>query len=294
VTAGARRTVAVAGRAAGWLETGAGPPLVLLHGAGGAADLWGPQLEGLGSAARVIAPDLPGHGPLAGPGRQSVAAYAAWVEAFLDALGLDRIVLGGHSMGGAIAQALALGRPGRLRGLVLVGTGARLRVLARILALLGERPPEGRSLIQGLSYAPAAPAERVAVADRVLGETAPLVTLGDYLACDRFDAIGRVDAIRVPTLVVAGLEDRLTPPRFARYLAGTIPGARLVEVAAAGHFPQLEAPAVVSEAIRDFLASLQREEAAPAALAAPAPVPVAGRDADPGAGPMRGAPGPGE
>jgi pimeloyl-ACP methyl ester carboxylesterase len=251
----ARRSQAVGGAAAGWLEAGAGPALVLVHGAGGAGALWAPQLEGLADVARVIAPDLPGHGPLAGRPRPSVAAYAAWLVQFLDALGLDRVVLGGHSMGGAVAQTLALERPERLAGLVLVATGARLRVFARILELLRDRPPEGRSLLRGLSYAPSTPAGRVAVADRVLRETAPLVTLGDFLACDRFDVMARVGAIRAPTLVVAGADDQLTPPRYARFLAAAIPGAETVEVPGAGHFPQLEQPERVNAAIRAFLAA---------------------------------------
>jgi pimeloyl-ACP methyl ester carboxylesterase len=256
VTAPLRRTQPVADRPATWLEAGSGPPLVLVHGAGGSADLWQPQLDGLGDVARVIAPDLPGHGPQGGRGGQSIAAYGEWLEAFLEALGAGRVVLAGHSMGGAIAQTLALARPERLAGLVLVATGARLRVLVRILELLREQPVEGQNLIQGLSYAAGTPRERVAVADRVLREAAPLVTLGDYLACDRFDVRERLGEIRTPTLVVTGTEDRLTPLKHGRFLAEAIPSARLVEVAGAGHFPQLEQPESVNGAVREFLGVL--------------------------------------
>jgi pimeloyl-ACP methyl ester carboxylesterase len=253
---GARRTQVVAGRAAGWLEAGAGPPLVCLHGAGGSAELWAPQLDGLAGVARVVAPDLPGHGPLGGRGRPSVPAYADWVAAFLDALGLGPVVLAGHSMGGAIAQTLALTRPGRVAALILVATGARLRVLPRLIELLRVRPVEGRDLLGGLCYAPTTPRERVAVADRVLVETAPSVTLGDFLACDRFDVMDRLGTIDVPALVVAGTEDRLTPPKYGRFLAGAIPAARLAEIGAAGHFPHLEQPDAVNAAIRAFLADV--------------------------------------
>ena len=258
MTAPPRRTRSVAGRPASWLEAGSGPALVLVHGAGGSADLWHPQLDALGAVARVIAPDLPGHGPHGGRGAQSIAAYAEWLERFLDLVGDEPVVLAGHSMGGAIAQAVALARPERLAGLILVGTGARLRVLARLLELLRQQPGEGISLVQGLSYAAATPLERVQAVDRVLRAGAPLVTLGDYLACDRFDVRPQLGAIRTPTLVVSGLEDRLTPVRYGRYLAEAIGGARLVEVDAAGHFPQIEQPETVNAAIREFLASLPR------------------------------------
>jgi pimeloyl-ACP methyl ester carboxylesterase len=258
VTGLPRRTRSIAGREAAWLEAGSGTPLVLIHGAGGSADLWQPQLEGLGDLARVVALDLPGHGPQRGRGSQSIAAYADWVDAFLDTLGDGPVVVVGHSMGGAIAQTVALARPERLAGLILVGTGARLQVLARVLELLRQRPAEGFGLIERLSYAAATPPDRVATVDRVLRAGAPLVTLGDYLACDRFDARPRLNAIRTPTLVVAGTEDRLTPVASGRLLAAAIGGARLVEIADAGHFPQLEQPAAVNDAIREFLAGLFR------------------------------------
>jgi pimeloyl-ACP methyl ester carboxylesterase len=252
-----RRTRSIAGRPAAWLEAGSGSALVLVHGAGGSADLWRPQLDGLADLGQVVAPDLPGHGPLGGPGKPSISGYAEWLNGFLAERGGGPVVLVGHSMGGAVAQSLALARPERLTGLVLIATGARLRVLPRIVDLLRQRPREGQSLIQDLSFGPGAPRDCTDLVDRVLRESAPLVTLGDYLACDRFDVRDRLAGIRAPTLVVTGTEDRLTPPKFGRFIAETIPGARLVEIPGAGHFPQLEQPAAVVAAIREFLARLR-------------------------------------
>jgi pimeloyl-ACP methyl ester carboxylesterase len=256
VTAPPRRIRLVGGRRAAWVEAGSGPPLVLVHGAGGSADLWQPQLDELADVARVVAPDLPGHGHARGRGKPSIAAYAEWLAALLGTLRAGRAVVVGHSMGGAVAQALALAQPGRLAGLVLIGTGAKLRVLPRLVDLLRERPREGQSLIQDLSFAPGTPPECGEIIDRVLREGTPLVTLGDYLACDRFDVRDRLAGIRIPTLVVTGREDRLTPLRYGRFLAETIPEALLVEIEDAGHFPQLEQPARVNAAIREFLARL--------------------------------------
>ena len=252
-----RRTRSVAGQPAAWFEAGSGSPLVLVHGAGGCADLWQHQLDGLAHGARIVAPDLPGHGPLGGRGKPSVAAYAEWLAGFLATLDERPVVLVGHSMGGAVAQTLALARPERLAGLVLVSTGARLRVLTRLVDLLRAHPREGQRLIRELSFAADTPREPVEMVERALREGAPLVTLGDYLACDRFDVRDRLPGIRTPTLVVAGAEDRLTPLKYGRFLAETIPGARLVEIPAAGHFPQLEQPVRVNAAIREFLAHLR-------------------------------------
>jgi pimeloyl-ACP methyl ester carboxylesterase len=212
-----------------------------------------------------VALDLPGHGPLGGPGRPSVSGYAEWLDDFLAGLDAGPVVLVGHSMGGAVAQAFALARPERLAGLVLIATGARLRVLPRITDLLRQRPREGQGLIQDLSFGPGAPRECTDLVDRVLREGAPLVTLGDYVACDRFDVRDRLSGVRAPTLVVTGTEDRLTPPRFARFLAEAIPGARLVEIPGAGHFPQLEVPNTVNAALREFVA--ERRDASAGGLA---------------------------
>jgi pimeloyl-ACP methyl ester carboxylesterase len=133
-------------------------------------------------------------------------------------------------------------------------------VLPRILELLRQARPEGQTFVGALSYSPSTPAAAVVEADRALRETPPLVTLGDFLACDRFDLMTEVRRVRVATLVVVGRDDRLTPPKYAAYLAREIAGARLVEIDAAGHFPQLERPVTVNEAFRAFLVALSADE----------------------------------
>jgi pimeloyl-ACP methyl ester carboxylesterase len=251
-----RGVVSVGGRPAGYLAAGQGRPVVLVHGSGGRAQLWAPQLAGLADTARVIAVDLPGHGATGGAGCRRVEEYATWLLGLLDALALERVVLGGHSMGGAIAQTVALSRPDRLSGLVLVGTGARLRVLPRIIELFEAGSPGGAELVGALAYSPRTPPGAVVEAERALQETAAAVTLGDFLACDRFDVMSTLGAIRTPALVVVGRDDRLTPLKYARFLAEGIAGARLVEIEDAGHFPQVEQPAAVNAALRGFLAEL--------------------------------------
>jgi pimeloyl-ACP methyl ester carboxylesterase len=251
-----RARATVLGRPAAYLEAGAGRPVVMIHGAAGRAEVWLPQLTGLEDIARMIAVDLPGHGTTGGEGCQEVDRYAAWVAGLLDALGAVRPVLVGHSMGGAIAQTLVLGDAARYAGLVLVGTGARLRVLPGILQLFREGPGRGSDLVGSLSYSPLTPPGAVIEAEQALRDTPATVTLGDFHACDRFDVIGRLGDLRLPALVVVGRDDRLTPPKYADYLARSIPGARLVEIDGAGHFPQLEQPAAVNAALRGFLVAL--------------------------------------
>ena len=83
--------------------------------------------------------------------------------------------------------------------------------------------------------------------------TRPDVTIGDFMACDAFDVMDRVETIRLPALAICGEEDQLTPPKYAEFLAQKIPGARFLLVERAGHFVQLEQPEIVNAGIREFL-----------------------------------------
>ena len=110
--------------------------------------------------------------------------------------------------------------------------------------------------INGRAFSPStAQALKDAARARSL-ETRPQVTIGDYTACNGFDVMERLGALRVPALVICGEDDQLTPPKYAEYLARTIPGARLVMVEQAGHYVHLEQPEVVNQAIRAFLTTL--------------------------------------
>lgn len=250
-------TLNVAGHRLHYVETGGGDrSLVLVHGAGGSVDTWVRQLEGLADVARVIALDLPGHGASDGDGCASVAHCAAVVGAFLTELGNRPVVLGGHSMGGAIVQAMALGNPAQLSGLILAGTGARLRVLPSLLDLLRESHARGVDTVHAQAWSPTAAQALVDGARRTMLATRPDVVLGDYTACNQFDVMARVGDIRLPTLVIVGEDDRLTPPKYAEHLAHRIPGARLVRIPHAGHYAPLEQPDDVNRAIREFLRSL--------------------------------------
>jgi pimeloyl-ACP methyl ester carboxylesterase len=232
-------------------------PVVCLHGAGGSAAMWTQLHAALNADRPVYALDLPGHGrsaPLDEP--ITIERYAAVVRAFLDAAGLARAALVGHSMGGAIALMLALDSAARLAGLVLVGTGARLRVAPEILDAI-PRDFEGTvERICRLCYGPAAPPEMVARGIAEMQNVPPPVLLGDFLACDRFDVRDRLSSISIPTLVVVGDQDLLTPPRYAAFLADRIPGARLHTVPGAGHMLPVEAPAPLAALLRPFLARL--------------------------------------
>ena len=251
------RTVSVNGLQIAYASAGAGQPTVcLVHGTGGSSDVWMRQLEDLADLGHIVALDLPGHGGSGGTMAQRIEDAAAVVAGFLDALGITRVVIGGHSMGGAIAQQFALSCRERLDGLILVGTGARLRVLPRLLDLLANNYHEGVNLLMSLAIGAKAPAALRAALHRSTAENPAGVVLGDLQACDAFDVMSRISTVQAPTLVICGEEDQLTPPKYSRFLGQRIAGACVSIVPGAGHYVQVEKPRETTAAIREFLVRL--------------------------------------
>ncbi|MDR5695841.1 MAG: alpha/beta hydrolase [Armatimonadota bacterium] len=228
------------------------PRLLLIHGSGGRGQIWQYQLLAFPGAE---APDLPGH-PY-GKGCSRVEEYVEWIREYIQSRAWGQVVLGGHSLGGAIALGYALTYPGDLHGLILVGTGARLRVRQEFLSGLIEDYARTVEELLGWLFGPGADPRVVEKTRQVLRETQPEVTHGDFLACHGFDVMDRVGEIRVPTLVICGAEDRMTPPKYSEYLHAHIPNSRLVIVTGAGHMVMLEQPEKVNEAIGEFLETLK-------------------------------------
>ncbi len=231
------------------------PPLILIHGAGGDHLHWPPELRRL-SGASILALDLPGHGRSEGPGRERIEDYADILVGFLDGAGVAKAVLCGHSMGGAIAQAVALAYPERVAALVLIGTGAKLRVAPALLEAILADYGAVLEMMADWAFSPTAPAELKELGMKAMGQADPSVVHGDYAACDLFDLRDRLGEICVPTLVVGGTDDKMTPLRFSQYLADRIPDAQLVTLEGAGHMLALEQPAAVAAAVKGFLKRL--------------------------------------
>jgi pimeloyl-ACP methyl ester carboxylesterase len=234
------------------------PPVVLIHGAGGSHLSWPSEVRRL-PGYRVYAPDLPGHGKSGGRGMQSIPAYTQSVLDWLSNCGLHSAVFVGHSMGSAIALSLALDHPEQVLGLGLVGAGARLRVQSELFDLTCNATTfQGAiDMILRLTFSPQTSPQLIALVGRRMTETRPSVLHGDFLACSSFDEMERICQIRQPTLVMCGNDDRMTPPRYAQFLATNIPGANLEAIPDAGHMVMLEQPRAVAAALGKFLAGIQ-------------------------------------
>ncbi len=225
------------------------PPLVLVHGAGGSHLDWPPELRRL-PGTRVIALDLPGHGRSAGPGRSDILAYAEAVSALLAALQIERAVIAGHSMGGAVALQVALHDPEHVAGLILMGTGSKLPIDPTLPQRIIEATEETVRWVVEWSWDPGVPESVKDLSRQRLLDIAPQVLQGDYLACQAFDVRDQLDRIAVPVLVISATEDRMVKPKFGMTLAERIPQARLVMIEQAGHMFPLEKAPLVAQTVR--------------------------------------------
>src|SRR2546428_7366721 len=223
---------------------------------------WVRQLQELGGALRMVALDLPGHGesdPLPGV---SVEEYAAVVAEFLIALECGPVVVIGHSLGGAIAIALAARHPALVRGLVLIASCVKLPLVdsvgERLVAYLPG--PLRRllffSMVKKVLFAPEASADAVAITMQELRACRPETILNDVRAARAMDLTEQAGGLDVPTLVLAGSRGRLTTPALAERLSALIRGSRLCILDGAGHIVSLEAPQWVNREIVAFVESL--------------------------------------
>lgn len=229
------------------------PSLLCVHGSGGRAKNFLAQLSGLAGQVNVAAIDLPRHGQTPGLGCEQVADYAAWLGDFLQA-GPVRPVLLGHSLGGAVVMQLVLERPHLARGLVLAGSGSRLKVLPAILeGVLKDFPNTVRLIVQN-AYAAGADPLLIEQGVAEMAQNDPQVLWGDFTACDRFDVSTRLGEISLLAWCIVGDGDRLTPPKYSQFLAGNIRGAGLTVIEKGGHMVFLEKPAAFNEAVLDFMA----------------------------------------
>jgi pimeloyl-ACP methyl ester carboxylesterase len=229
--------------------------LVFVHGAGGNHLLWNYQRKFFEHSYNVIAIDLPGHGEAGNEGEDSVGAYAGHLLHLVRALPAEAFCLSGHSLGGAIVQEFALLYPHYVEALVLVATGARLRVLPEILEGIQERFEETVNSMCGYAFSKKTSPDMIQKGIETMLKTDKTVLHGDFAACDRFDVMDRVGTIRVPTLVVCGSDDVLTPPKYAQFLAEKIQGARLEIIDGAGHMVMLEKPDEFNKRVMNFLQS---------------------------------------
>lgn len=224
--------------------------VIFVHGAGGTWKNWAYQLSDI-EGYNLIALDLPGHGRSEGSPADLIKNYSEFILCFVQALSITQFVIAGHSMGGAIGMEFALTYPDALIGLIIVDSGARLRVNPKTLEVLsrGVHPTEN------IQYCYSREISEVVLKQAIeeMNEIPTGVFLADFKACDGFNIIDRVKTINLPALVICGEDDQMTPVKYSEFLAQELPQATISIIKNAGHMAMLEQPNLVNKLIQQFL-----------------------------------------
>ena len=239
---------------------GSGPLVLFLHGIRGNRRNWFAQIEAFSTKFTAAAWDARGYGDSDDhAGALQFEHFAGDVLRVAEHFGAAKLHLVGLSMGGRIARNVALRFPGRLRSLTLVSTTPGFDALSadevrRFVTEQRTRTPQTARALLGSRARPQAYKELIDSLSRVREESYRK-TLEASVAQDRGAPI---ENIRVPTLVIAGDEDKVYPPALARDVARRIPGARLVMFEGAGHLPNLEQPERFNAVVLEFLQTLEK------------------------------------
>ena len=230
--------------------------LVFIHGAGDDEGIWQKQLDCLKGATAVT---LPGHPK--GKLRQSVEEYADWLHQYITDNKFEEVVLVGHSMGGAISlnYAVRYGSP-PLRALIIIGGGAKLKVHPASVAELEKAILGDLSGWRNLMKAAHGNVNSKLFSQQIKRrlKVGLKANMSDFACCDRFDMMSEINCIKLPTLIVCGEKDLLTPEKYSHYLASQIKDSQKTVIEGAGHFVMLEKPREVNLEIKRFLASIER------------------------------------
>ncbi len=226
--------------------------LLFIPGSGCAEGLWVYQTEYFTDSEAVA---LPGHPE--GKPCSSIDDYMEWLRGHIHQNHYQDVVLSGHSMGSAVALLYELKHPEELKALVLIGCGARLRVHPAIQAMLKEMITNHAAQREWLEneFSLIAPQVKQALLKEII-HIDPTVMLNDFLCCDKFDVMDKVHTIKLPTLVICGSQDNLTPVKYAHYLTDKIEGATELIIEGGSHWMHLEKPKEVNQAIETFLGNL--------------------------------------
>jgi pimeloyl-ACP methyl ester carboxylesterase len=224
--------------------------IIFVHGSGAYGDIWRYQTDYFPNSHAV---NLPGHPH--GQTLNSVEECTDWLKKYIKGRGYKDVVLAGHSFGGAIALMYALRYPQELKGIIIISSGARLRVHPMFLAPCEEaikgNPQEWNQLIEEIyRLTPEDYKKEVVGKQKAIG---PAVMLNDFLCCDKFDLMDGVQGIKLPALIICGELDAMTPVKYANYLAAKIANSRVVIIPQATHLVLAEKPEAVNKAIEDFV-----------------------------------------
>ena len=224
--------------------------LIFIHGSGGNSSIWKHQFD-IDINYSIIALDLPSHSRSDRFETLSLELYVDVLEKFIESLNYEKIILCGHSLGGAIIQSFYFNYPNTVNKLILVGTGARLRVSQAILESLKTNYDKYLKDLPFGAFSRNAPTNIINEYIKRTSKIGPEITYQDFSICDKFDTMNLTSTIKIPSIIVTGKEDILTPVKYANYFKEKITNSKLYIVERAGHMVMIEQPDQFNDIIKD-------------------------------------------
>lgn len=231
------------------------PTIILLHGACQDMSTWENQFDFLNTYTRYnsLALDLPGHGGSGGTGLTSIKQNSEFLYQFINELGLKKIILLGHSMGGRIAQLFCIEHPEFVMGCILAATGVKIRITKVTFNILRNDYKKFCEMATKNSFSDSVNENVKKNFYNKLVSSNKQTCINDMIACDKFDVSSEISRINTPVLIIAGGADVLAPVRFSRELYRRITDSKLSIIKSSGHFMMIENPSVFNSTFRNFM-----------------------------------------
>ncbi len=232
-------------------KAGSNKAIIFLHGSGGTSNTWKNQVN-LDIGYDIISFDLPSHGKSSEYLELSLDLYIEVLNHLIRSLNYEEVVLCGHSLGGAIIQSYYYLYPKRIKALILIGTGGRLRVSPVILDSLKSDYHEFLKALPNGAFNISTSADIINDYVKETSTVRPNVTFKDFSICDTFDTLEKTSSINIPCLIIVGKSDKLTPIKYSEFFHNKIENSDLHIIDDAGHMVMLEKPVEVNNKIKSF------------------------------------------
>ena len=228
--------------------------LIFIHGSGSDSGIWRYQFD-IDNNYNLVALDLPSHSRSDKFETLSLELYVDVLQKFVGSLNYEKIILCGHSLGGAVIQSYYFAYPNFVNKLILVGTGARLRVSPVILDTLKKNFDKFLEDLPIVAFSRKTPTNIINEYVKETSKIGPEVTYRDFSICDKFDTMNMTSNIKIPIIIVTGKEDKLTPVKYSNYFKEKTTNSELFIIEDAGHMIMIEQPKLFNEIIKENIDS---------------------------------------
>jgi pimeloyl-ACP methyl ester carboxylesterase len=233
-------------------KTGKSKAIIFIHGSGGNSNTWKNQIN-LDIDYDLVALDLPSHDKSDNFSDLSLDLYIEVVHQLIKNFHYKSLILCGHSLGGAIIQQYYFTYPKDISGLILCNTAGKLRVAPFIFDSLKNNYTKFLADLPAGAFYRATPKELIELYIKETSKISAEVTYTDFMICDGFDVLNKLNTIEIPCLIIVGKQDQLTPIKYSEFFHDKIKNSELQIINKAGHLVMLEKPTEFNQAIKDFI-----------------------------------------